>query len=156
MTKPKISVSQLVILLALSRLFCTINGILHHTGDGFGVAYLWAIPISALLQFILVLPALYLSEKEGESLITVGYAVWGKGGAVLAMACGIYFLFSAIATVFSLEQFMVNAIYPESSPLFFILTLAAAGAYAAHLGIESISRSAFIVFLIFSGGVLFA
>lgn len=156
MLKPKISMSQLIMLLTLSRMFYSLNGILLGTGDGFGMAYLWAIPLSALMQFVLVLPALFLSHRQGTSLITAGYSLWGKGGALLALLCGIYFLLSAVLTVFSTEQFMVNAVYPEASPVFFILTLTLAAAYAAHLGLESIARSGFIIFIVFILGVAFA
>ena len=38
--KPKISMSQLIMLLTLSRMFYSLNGILLGTGDGFGMAYL--------------------------------------------------------------------------------------------------------------------
>ncbi len=156
MLKPKISMPQIVMLLTLSRMFYTLNGILLGTGDGYGMAYLWAIPLSALLQFIVVLPALFLSRRQGTSFITAGYSLWGKGGKVMALICGVYFLLSAVLTVFSTEQFMVNAAYPEASPIFFVLTLTLAAAYAAHLGLESIARSGFIIFIIFVCGVLFA
>ena len=156
MLKPKISMSQLIMLLTLSRMFYTLNGILLGTGDSYGMAYLWAIPLSALMQFVLMLPALFLSRRQGTSLITAGYSLWGKGGAILALLCGVYFLLSAVLTVFSTEQFMVNAIYPESSPIFFILTLTLAAAYAAHLGVESIARCGFIIFIVFVCGVAFA
>ena len=156
MLKPKISMSQLILLLTLSRMFYTLNGILLGTGDGFGMAYLCAVLLSALMQFLLVLPALFLSQRQGTGILTAGYTFWGKGGAVLAFLCGVYFLFSVVLTVFSMEQFMVNAIYPESSPVFFILTLTLAAAYAAHLGLESIARSGWIIFILFVCGVAFA
>ena len=72
MLKPKISMSQLIMLLTLSRMFYTLNGILLGTGDSYGMAYLWAIPLSALMQFVLMLPALFLSRRQGTSLITAG------------------------------------------------------------------------------------
>ena len=156
MLKPKISMSQLIMLLALSRMFYTLNGILLGTGDGYGMAYLWAIPLSALMQFLLLLPALFLSHRQGTSVITAGYSLWGKGGAVLAFLCGVYFLLCAVLTVFSTEQFMVNAIYPQAWPVFFILTLTLAAGYAAHLGLESIARCGFIIFIVFVCGVAFA
>lgn len=156
MLQPKISMWQLVLLLTVSRVFCALNGVLLGTGGGYGVAYLIAIPLSALMQFILLLPVLYFSQKQGESIVETGYSLWGKGGRALAFLLGGYFLLQAVLTVFSAEQFMVNAIYPQSSPAFFILTLVGACCYAAYLKLPSIARSGTIVFIVLICSVAFA
>lgn len=149
MEQRKISIVQLVILLFLCRSFNQLSAdILNVTGH-YGMEHLLAIPLALAIQAALAVPAFLLIRKSGRGLTGAAFLTLGKGGIVFALFSCTYLLLAAGITVYNLAAFLANAIYPRSSAVFFIITLVVAGMYAAHLGLEGISRSSVILFGLF-------
>lgn len=117
-----ISVSQLVTIAITSKVFT----LLFETGYSYN--FLLAIPIAVIIELLLMQIAL----RVKDNIIFYLYA-----------------LITASATIMSLKEFLVDAIYPNSSSFFFIVTLVLAAVYASYMGLEGIVRSSFIIFILF-------
>ncbi len=122
----KISLTEFIAATVLSTCFITLGG--HYS--------LYAVILSGLLK-LLILTFLF-KIKNTEYIL---------GG---------FFFFISIQTIFALKDFLVNTIYPDSSSFFFIFTLILATIYGVYMGIEGITRSAFIISVIFFLGLLFS
>lgn len=157
-THGNIGAGQAVILLFVSRCFNILNYVPAFTDQLENSALLYGNILGFAIQLIFIIPPLLLIRRyEGQNVITVAYnrnPVLGKVYAFLYF----YLLFTQMmGTLLGFEYFMTNAVYPNSSIYFIVITMAAACFFCARYGIESISRAsvAVFIFLILSSLTIF-
>lgn len=154
MKSNQISALQLVLLLFLYHSFNMFTAATHNVTGNYGLPHLLAILMAILLQALVVLPAWILAEKCQRSPAEAAVWTLGKPGILYPVISSFYLLWVMAFTVYSMAEFMVNAIYPGSSSMFFIATMLICALYAAYLGLEGIARSALIVFVLFTLSIL--
>ena len=149
MKSTQISSAQLVFLLFLYHSFNMFTAEAHNVTGNYGLPHLLAIPAAVLLQALVVLPAWILAWKCRRGPAEAALWTMGKAGVIYPLASSLYLLWVMAFTVYSMSDFMVNAIYPGSARMFFIVTMILGALYAAYLGLEGIARAAFIIFALF-------
>lgn len=150
----QISALQLVLLLFLYHSFNMFTAATHNVTGNYGLTHLLAIPVAVFLQVLVVLPAWILADKCRRSPAEAALWTLGKPGILYPVLSSFYLLWVMSFTVYSMAEFMVNAIYPGSSSMFFIATMLICALYAAYLGLEGIARSALIIFVLFVLSIL--
>lgn len=150
MPDEKISGPQAVILLFLSATFNILNYIPAFNGHVDGMSFLIGMGIAAAVEFLALIPALLLSRRcEGENVVTAAYSKWRPLGVFFAVIYALQTLLQLIGSLIGFEYFLANAVYPNSSAAFIILTMCAACFFAERMGIEGLARAASIIFVFF-------
>ena len=155
MPEEKISGVQAVVLLFLSRAFQTLNYIpaFHDAPDG--MSTLWGTGVALVIELLILIPALLLEQRyRGQNVITVGYNRWKPLGMIFALLYAFTMLLQLVGSLAGFEYFLTNAVYPNSSAVFIVLTMCAACFWAAGRGLEGLGRAAGIVFVFFLLSVL--
>lgn len=150
MKEGKISPTQLVFLLFLSRIF----SVLEQTpsfGDSFsGATLLLSTLLSFVMQCILVIPMLLLFYRYQEQNI-LGCAFLASPILGKIAACFFLLLFllhlSGGYAIFSF--FMTNIVYPKSSSFLIVLLLAAVCTACACYGLQGLARAGTVIFTLF-------
>lgn len=109
-----------------------------------------------LIGFILTLPIIWLyislsSKFPGKSIIEINDIVFGK---IVGKIFSIFYLFFFFSLSFlnsnNAEEFIVGSLMPETPKLVIAIMFVSVCCYAAHKGIETITRySVLFVFLVF-------
>lgn len=143
----KISVWQFVLLLYICRMFSAMTYTpAMGVGSG-GVSILIAWVISLAVGILVLLPALWLrSMDQGKNAVMLSMDVWKRAGVLVALLYCAFTIMTAVSTFAHFEFFMTNAVFPQSSTLFFVITMWIACVYAACMGLESIARTGVIIF----------
>jgi len=157
-TERKISIRQVMILF----FFSSISGIMRITTPESGKFISkssWLSPILALLPiFILIFVLNKLTEKHNDkSLAQIIETVFGKiiGKIILF----VFFLHVLFFTSFFLRNFggkFISSIFPNISPMFFIIILLLFALFAVRKNIESFARFSEFSFIIISGVFILA
>lgn len=151
-----ISPWQAVALLALFRVFSLLTFVPRIGGVQNGASVLLALPVSYLLLALVLLPALLLLRRHGGcNAVDCALQLNKPVGKLLAALLGLFSVLIAADTISNFEFLLTTAVYPQTPPLFFILTFAAVCAYAAFLGLEPVARVGTVVFVIFVGVLVF-
>lgn len=142
----KISVAQLFILLFLSRMIVTVT----YSAYVADISKMWYMSIASLGGFLLtlvfVLPVYFLYRTDNRLTVTDnGYALFGKGGAVIAVIYGLYFLWIILYTLSLFNLFVTDLMNPSISVVALSLAVIIASAYGAWKGIEAIARASTII-----------
>lgn len=147
---------QLVLLLAIFRVFdlLTYAPALGEAENG-ATVLLAAVPQLLLLALVMLPAGLLMARFGGSDVISCALALWKPAGKVLAALLFLCILAFASSTVSSFEHLLTGAIYLESSPWFFILTMVVVCTYAAYLGLEPVARVSTFVFFAFLAAVAF-
>lgn len=145
--KAKISAPQLCILLVVSRLF-SIFSYNPKSYDLSAISMAICIVISAVINLLILLPAILLIRKRGSvSIPDTAFIECGKTAyiysAVLLLAC----LFLSVECLTQFEFFMSSTLYLTSSPLVFLLPMLIAAVFICHKGVETIARLSGFVFV---------
>jgi len=148
---PKISLSQLVVLLVISRMFAMFT---YKPTDYnlSAVAAGIAVALSVVINILVFLPSLAVLKRfDGRNVSDSAYIALGSGGKIFSFLSLAVCLFLAIECLTQFEVFMTSTIYMTASPLFFIIPMVLAAVYISRLGVESVARLASFVF----GGLIF-
>lgn len=156
----QISVWQFVLLLYICRIFSTMTyAPAMGVGSG-GVSVLISWVLSLGIGILVLLPALWLHSMSGDkNVVMLSLSVWRRLGVGIALCYFVYTMMTAVSTFAHFEFFMTNAIFPQSSTLFFIITMWIAAVYASSMGLEAIARTGAVVFaafLVSFGFIVFA
>jgi len=148
---PKISSSQLIIMLVISRMFSMFT----YKPTGYNIsatAAAIAVAISVVINILIFTPTLMLLKKyEGRNVSDCAYLNFGSMGKIYSFLTLVICLFLSIECLTQFEIFMTSTIYMTASPVFFIIPMMLVVVYICRLGIESMARMANFVF----GGLLF-
>lgn len=156
MPEEKISAGQAAILLFLSQAFNTLNYIpaFHEVPDA--TAQLRGTGVALLLQLLFLIPALLLERKyEGQNVISMGYCHWRPLGVAFAILYAFAMLTQLIGSLVGFEYFLTNAVFPNASVVLIVLTMGGACFWAARHGLQSLARSAGVIFVFFVLSALF-
>lgn len=154
--KMKISAAQAILLLFVSRVFNIFNYIPIFSGNVEPSATLIGNIIALLINLAIVIPVSIMFKRNGnKDILSIAY---NKHKVIGIIVCSIYFLFNfiiLIGTIFGFEFFMTNAVYPNASVFFIIITICMACFFCAKHGIEGIARTSTIVFVLLILGIIF-
>ena len=143
----KISIWQAVILLFLCRMFSVLTytpGISAAVG---GTEQLIANLLSAALQFVLLIPAYLIYRMDcGRNIITAAKEAFHQWSLPISLLYYLFLLLIAVNTMTQFTFFMTNAVFPQASRIFFVLTMLLVVLYAMHAGLEAISRTSVLIF----------
>ena len=149
---PKISSSQLFIMLLISRMFSIFTYKPLKFNIGFGTATA-AIIVSAIINILIFVPALLLIEKfKGRNIVDSAGLVHNNGAKIYSFLILITCTFLCTETLAQFEIFMASTIYITWAPIFFIVPTILVCAYLCRLGVESLARLSGYVF----GGLVFS
>lgn len=142
----KISVAQLFILLFLSRMIVTVT-YSTYVAD---ISKMWCMSIASLcgliLTLVMVLPVYFLYRTDNRLTVADnGYALLGRGGAVIAIIYGFYFLWVILYTLSLFNLFVTDLMNPSISVIALSVAVVIASAYGAWKGIEAIARTSTII-----------
>lgn len=142
----KISVAQLFILLFLSRMIVTVT-YSTYIAD---ISKMWCMSIASLcglvLTLVMVLPVYFLHRTDNRLTVADnGYALFGRGGAVIAIIYGFYFLWVMLYTLSLFNLFVTDLMNPSISVIALSSAVIIASAYGAWKGIEAIARTSTII-----------
>ena len=156
MTNSKISASQLVILLFLSRAFNVLNYVPAFNGKIEGLAMLFGTIIAFFISVLILIPPLLLYHRfHGENIVDITFKKSKYLGYLLSFSIFLMSTITLVGTVVGFEFFMTNAIYEKASITVIILTICIACFVGALNGLEGLSRASTIVFVCFMLGTLF-
>lgn len=146
----KISLTQLMILLALSRMFTIVT----YTPSGNGLASGSVSLIATLLSGVLQAAALTLGIRLSRADAGVSPMILGeRGGKVVYRGLGICYWLLAMAvclyTVVTFTYFVVSNFYDFAYWWVVVLALVLAAGLAVSQGLEAIARSAAILGVLF-------
>ncbi len=145
----KIGVLQFVVILYLSRIFSTLSYNSGITVEG-GVPFFLGAVLSLVFQILLLMPAIILYYKSSKKdVVMCAYDTNIVFGHVVSFFYFAALLFISFNVVVDTVFLMDNTIYTGSSSIPLTIMLIVACSYAAISGIEAISRSAFLIFVIF-------
>lgn len=140
---------QIVMLMVMFRIFNLLTfapqmGSLENTASA-----MIALPVSHLLLALILLPAALLLNRYKEcNIVDCALQLNKITGKVLAVLLFLYTAFVAANTISNFEFLLTSVIYPQTSPIFFILTFTAVCAYGAFMGLEPVTRvNTFVFFL---------
>ena len=150
MPTEKISGTQAVLLLFMVRAFNTLNYIPSFNDRTDGMSLLLGSLIGTVIELLALIPALLLDRRiHGQNLISAAYAQKRILGIVFAVIYAMIAFFQLTGGIVAFEYFMTNAIYPNSSMIFIILTMCIACFFAARMGLEGLARAGGIIFVFF-------
>ena len=149
---------QLILLLTVFRVFdlLTYAPAMGEAENG-STVLLAAIPQLMLLALVMLPAGLLIARFEGQDVISCAMSLSKPVGKVLAGVLFVFLIAFAGSTVSSFEHLLTGAVYQESSPWFFIITMVFIGTYAAFLGLEPVARvNTFVFFILVATVVFFA
>ncbi len=144
----QISYGQLIMLLFVSRIFkmMTYNPLEYVSAQ----KLMTELVLSTLIQAFIILPLIFIYKKyPGEDVVSLAKKKNITIGNIIGAVYAIYFVLVALKSVkyFAIFMSQMFPVIRYSTVVAIILTIV--GGYGALLGIESIGRSATIVFVFF-------
>jgi len=143
---PKISVSQLFILLIISRMF----SIFTYKPTDYNLsaaAAALAVFLSVIINILVFLPTLSLLKKyKDRNLSDIAQMNLKGAGKLFSASVILICLFLCVECVTQFEMFMTSTIYMTASPLFFIIPMLIVCVYICRLGIEAMARMSGFIF----------
>lgn len=154
--KPLITVSQLFIMLFLSRMVVNLTYNPLFSGSDGMWEHIVSAGISYVLIFLLFLPIYLLSKRRpGLGLIDDAYLYLGKFGAIIGIVYGLYFVMTCCYTLSLFDLFVANVMSPRTSLLVLSVAVAASACYGAFKGIEALARASGIIFVLVLASLVF-
>lgn len=145
--KKEIGAGQLFGLLLLSRFSVALTFPFDFAGSFNNQEWLVSLLFFPFL-LLLLLPSYFLYKKTGLSPLQAAYGVSPLAGGGTAVLLCFFFLLSTAVNLSRFNIFMTSTTGADQSPLFFPLLLIIPSFYAAHKGLEAISRTALIALVI--------
>ncbi len=156
MNRYKISVSQLFFMLFVSRLVLSLTYLVGSNERVMGSDYLFVVAFQIVTNFLLVIPALLMMRRyPGQNVIEASQTAWGKGGAVIAVLYGLFFLLECIHSVGDFGFFASTTMTSNLSSFWFSVLILVAASYAATLGLEALARTSAILAVVIFLSVLY-
>lgn len=156
MEKNRISLAQLAILLFLSRIF---HALTYYPGMGnpvSGLAMLYSNIIGTGILLLLFLPVMLMANRYPERSVVMNLRAGFHGfGSFCGLFYYVFLVLLGASTLSHFQFFMTNAVFTGASTLVIVIPMMIVAVYAAHIGIEGISRSAFLIFIGFCIAFLF-
>ncbi len=151
MVKTRISGSQAVVLLFLSRMFALLTVSGGRDGQvGGGLAVLAAL-CSFLFQLALFLPGWLLARRHpGQNFAEAVTGCLGGAGRGVSLLLWLLLVLLAGMSAAEFEHFLVSAVYEQAPRLLFAFLFLAAAIYGAWLGLEAFGRFAYFGFTVFA------
>lgn len=150
-----ISSWQLAVLLFLSRITYFFLAEPRSEGPQALTAAIW-IPVSILANFLLLLPAyLLLQKNKGKGLLDIAAERWGRFSLIFPAGFLLFSVCVLVQTACSFSYFLTSTAYSQSSPWLFILLIFGVAGYAASMGYEPTARFGSFVFVALSAALLF-
>lgn len=152
----KIGAGQVIILLLVSRCFSILNYAPVFEKHYESTAVLYGNLLGALIQLLIILPPLILfSRFPGQNAISVAYDRWKPLGWLFVFLYGLESLAQLAGGVVGFQYFMTNAVYPNSSIYFIVISMMLCCFVCARWGLEGIARASTILFLFLLASVTF-
>lgn len=148
-----------MILLFVSRCFNIMNYVPAFSQKLENSAVLLGNLLALFIQLLLLLPALALYRRfDGQNVVTVAYNRAKPLGWAVAFLYFAVTLAQLAGTLVGFEYFMTDAVYPNASVVFIIVTMSLACFLCGRHGLEGITRASAIVFvfLLLSAGFICA
>lgn len=146
----KISSSQAVILLFLCRMFATVTYSPMNGENADVTAILLGDFLATFATGIVMIPLfLYFKKRNVQNLLDECYRISKGFGIAVGIYCFLMVFLVLVDTVSHFENFMTNAIFPDTSSAIIIITFLIACCYGAWMGLEGIARASSIIFVFF-------
>lgn len=144
----KISYGQLLLLLFVTRIVRTMTYNPFLLASPYQIII--EIAVSVLIQAVLVIPFVYIYNKfQGEDIISLGFSRNKAVGITLCTVYSAYFIVVALRLIKYFSLFMSTGFPVINSSKAIAVCLILVAGYGAFQGIESLGRSASIVFAFF-------
>ncbi len=148
--KAKISVSQIVMLISISRIFTIMTHAQTFGEQSQPVVKMFGALLSIILLLILTIPVLSLYKKYNNvNALDIVY----KKSIICGKLLTIAFLYVTVTTmitgVIGFEYFISNAIYPQSSATVIIISLTVVCLICSSYGLQATARAGVFIFTIF-------
>lgn len=152
----KISVSQLFIMLFISRTIVNITYSVYVTDTRNMWEYITSCGITFILTLFMAMPVYYMNKKfNGESVLDVSYNIFNRVGTVIAIIYAVYFVWVLCYTLSLFDLFVTDLMNPKISSVALSLAVIGASIYGSYKGVEALARSSSIVFISIVALVLF-
>lgn len=156
MEKNKISITQMMLLLFLSRVFTALTYFPGMNSPVSGTAMFFGQIIGYGVVLLLFLPLVWMLKMYPERSLAMNLqAISRKGSIPVNLIYLVFIILLAVNTLAHFQFFMTNAIFQEASVWAIIIPMMLVAVYAAYIGIEGISRSGFLLFAVFVIAFLF-
>ena len=156
MEKNKIGIAQMMLLLFLSRVFTALTYFPGMNNPVSGTAMLFGQILGYGVVLLLFLPLLWMLKRYPERSLAMNLqAVSRRGSVPVNLIYLAFVILLAANTLAHFQFFMTNAIFQEASAWAIIIPMMIVAVYAAHVGIEGICRSGFLLFCAFIIAFLF-
>lgn len=144
----KISYGQVIFLLFICRIFRTLT--YNPFRDTNSVIHMWAIFTAILIQFLLLLPVIYIYDiYPNKSVDECAYSISKYFGMAVSLIYALFYILIAARAIRYFTYFMTE-MFPEiKNPYFIAISITLVAIYGAYLGIESLGRSSVIISVIF-------
>lgn len=154
--KRQISTTQIVFLLLISKAFAVLNYIPIFTNNFSLTALLIANIICMGLALLLIIPLnLFQKKYQNQPIILVAINKNKVFGYIVGGGFLLFVMLNIMGALVGFTFFMTNAIFPNSSSIFIIATIAITCFISALNGIEGLARCGTVVFIIMFVGVAF-
>lgn len=151
-----ISTGQVVILLVVSRCFTILNYAPAFETQHEPSAVLLGNILGFLIQLFAIIPALVLFHRfPNQNIITAAYNRWKPLGWIFAILYCLMCLVQLTGSIIGFQYFMTNAVYPNASILFIVLSMTIACFFCARWGLEGIARASGIIFVFLLASLAF-
>jgi len=152
----KISCTQLILLLFLSRVFSVLEYTPVVGNSMTGITLLIAVALSFVIQCLLVIPMLLLLYRyQGQDILGCAYLVSPVLGKIAAALLLLVFLAHLSGGYAIFSFFMTNIVYQQGSTLLIVFLLAVVCTACACYGLQGLARAGTIIFVVFSLGAVF-
>lgn len=156
LVKPQVSITQVVMLLLISRAGVSLNYVPMFAPKLGLTATLIGNIIGMFIGLIMIIPMIIFQKNHNnQHIINVAIDKNKVFGTVIGFVYLTVILLNTVGSIFSFEFFITNAIYPNSSIVFIILSIVICCFICAKNGIEGIARTGFLLFFLLLFGILF-
>lgn len=155
MSNSKVTATQVAILLFLSRSFNVLNYIPAFSNTVQGIPIFIGAFIALIIQFIIMIPAFILYKRfDGSNVIDVALNKNKYLGSIISIIYFIIIIFNVIGSISGFTYFMTDAIYPNSSIIFIVISISTVCFIAAKYKLEGLARTSTIIFVYFIVGII--
>ncbi|MEG0894529.1 MAG: GerAB/ArcD/ProY family transporter [Oscillospiraceae bacterium] len=150
----KITSIQLFMLLFVSRIFNTMNYMPIFSDLKDIPAFMVGAFISIFVFIIMLIPAYFYFKKFDNNILSSALIINKPLGIIFSCFFAFEFFSSIVGTVWGLEYFLQNAVFPKASVFFLVLLICLFTFYSVKYGFEALCRSSTIIFVLLIIGIL--
>lgn len=147
-TNAKISSSQIIALMLVSRLLSTITFMPVLNTDVKNTDYIISMLIGGLLTLLFLIPTIIFTKKQ-KSVVGIAKEISNSLSKIISILYALLFLAYAFSTLVRMNLFVSAVVFPNTNTTLFLVLSIIATCYAASLGIEAIGRASSISLFIF-------